>query len=392
MELTHTLDLEKAIAAVNLKPWVAPGGFFCWSLMPGADVGYLTSPECRARLGYGFQGFQVVPSESCVSVAVIRPPSQFMKFFLGEWVPVEEPVFVSCEEIRETLPLWSGSIKFRLKLEQIPEHYNLSVSVGTPQETATTQLTVDIPAALSGSPFVSQIKLGYSVALGDMVDYALTFALPERLSKPVKLTRTVIVGDDSTSVILPPGIAKDKIEDVSFLAPGSFFIGASVGESKIQLTRAVAPGSRGVLMFSFKPEVEAAGEIFQVSSTPSIALMSIEEKNRQYIPFPEWVKAANRKEFKWDATYSFDQVVEVVAIAQEGKDVRAICDKLLSIIDDPETAFLEMHPWGKKIPISLAGGVDSGTKLRVLPGLNVQSFRIVLGGLVRGAIGDIKGN
>lgn len=391
MELVHTLDLEKSIATVNLKPWVAPGGFFCWSLVPGASVGYLTSPECRARLGYGFQGFQVVPSEGWVSVAVIRPPNQFMRFFLGEWVPVEEPVFVSCEEIRETLPLWSGSIKFRLKLEQIPDRYNLSVSVGTPQEIATRQLAIDIPAALSGSPFVSQIKLGYSVALGDMVDYALTFALPERLSKPVKLTRTVIVADDGVSVALPPGIAKDKIESASFLAPGSFFVGASVQESKILLNRTVTPGSRGVLMFSFKPEVEAAGDIFQVSSTPSIALMSIEEQNRQYVVIPEWVKAANGKEFKWDAVYSFDQVVEVVAIAQEGKDVRAICDKLLHIIDDPETAFLELHPWGKKIPISLAGGVDSGTKLKVLPGLNVQSFRIVMGGLVRGAIGNTKG-
>jgi hypothetical protein len=392
MELTHTLDLEKAINITNLKPWTAPGGFFCWSLAPGASIGYLTSPECRARLGYGFQGFQVVPSEGWVSVAVIRPPNQFMKFFLGEWIPVEEPVFVSCEAIRETLPLWSGSIKFRLKLEQIPENYSLSVSVGTPQEIATRQLTVDIPAALSGSPFVSQIKLGYSVALGDMVDYALSFALPERLGQPVKLTRTVIVGDDGVSVALPPGIAKDKIESASFLAPGSFFVGASVQESKILLNRTVTPGSRGVLMFSFKPEVEAAGDIFQVSSTPSIALMSIEEKNRQYTVLPEWIKAANQKEFKWIAAYSFDQVVEVVAIAQEGKDVRAICDKLLSIIDNPETAFLELHPWGKKIPISIAGGVDSGTKLRVLPGLNVQSFRIVLGGLVRGAIGDIKGS
>lgn len=392
MEVIHTLDLEKSIATVNLKPWVAPGGFFCWSLVPGANVGYLTSPECRARLGYGFRGFQVVPGEGWISVAAIRPPDQFMKFFLGEWVPVQEPVFVSCEEIRETLPLWSGSIKFRLKLEQIPDRYNLSVSVGTAQEIATKQLAVDIPTALSGSPFVSEIKLGYSVALGDMVDYALTFALPERLSKPVKLTRTVIVGDDGASVALPPGIAKDKIEDVSFLAPGSFFIGASVGESKIQLNRTVAPGSRGVLMFSFKPEVEAAGDIFQVSSTPSIALMSVEEKNRQYTVLPEWVKAANRKEFKWDAAYSFDQVVEVVAIAQESKDVRAICDKLLSIINDPETAFLEMYPWGKKLPISLAGGVDSGSKLRVLPGLSVQSFRIVLGGLVRGASGSVTGD
>lgn len=392
MELVHNLDLEKALITVNLKPWTAPGGFFCWSLLPEADVGYLTSPECRARLGYGFQGFQVVPSEGWVSVAVIRPPNQFMRFSLGEWVPTEQPVFVSCEEIRETLPLWSGSIKFRLKLEQIPDRYNLSVSVGTPQEIATQQLAVDIPAALSGSPFVSQIKLGYSVALGDMVDYALSFALPERLGTPVKLTRTVIVGDDGVSVTLPPGIAKDKIESVSFLAPGSFFVGASVQESKILLNRMVAPESRGVLMFSFKPEVEAAGEIFQVSSIPSIALMSIEEQNRQYIPFPEWVKAAHGSEFKWDATYSFDQVVEVVAIAQERKDARTICDKLLNIIDDPETAFLEMHPWGKKIPISIVGGVDSGTKLRVLPGLNVQSFRIVLGGLVRGAIGSVQGS
>ena len=50
-----------------------------------------------------------------------------------------------------------------------------------------------------------------------------------------------------------------------------------------------------------------------------------------------------------------------------------------------------MYVWGKKIPISIAGGVDSGTKLRVLPGLNVQSFRIVLRGLIRGASGRVKG-
>lgn len=333
-----------------------------------------------------------MPSESWVSVAAIKPPNQFVAFQADEWIEVTEPVFVSCEEIRQTLPKWSGSLKFQLKIEQIPDRYSLPVAVTASAETATNQFSIDIPDALSGSPFVSEIKLGYSVAISDIVDYALTFALPDRLKNSVKLTRTVIVGDDGTSLPIPPGIAKDKIEDPSFLTPGEFVIGASVQESKIVLSRPSVPNARGVLIFSFKSEVEPAGEIFQVSSTPSVALMAIEEQNRQYVVLPERVKAANRREFKWDAVYTFDQIVEVVVIAQEGKDARAICDSLLNIINDPETAFLELHPWGKKIPISIAGGVNSGAKLRVLPGLNVQSFRIVLGGLIRGASGKILEN
>jgi hypothetical protein len=313
-----------------------------------------------------------------------------MQFQANAWVETAEPVFVSCEEIRQTLPLWAGSVKFRLKIERIPDRYGLSVSVNTPPGIATK--IVQVPEALTGSPFVSQIKLGYSVAISDIVDYALTFALPDRLGNSVELTRTVIVGDDGISLALPPGIAKEKIEAAAFLAPGSFLIGVTVQESKLVLNRTAAPGSRGVLVFSFKPTVEPAGEIFQVSSVPSIALMSVEEQNRQYVAVPEWIKAADRKEWKWDAAYTFDQVVEVVAIGQESKDTRVICDNLLATINNRETAFLEMHPWGKKIPISIAGGVDSGTKLRVLPGLNVQSFRIVLRGLIRGASGRVKGS
>lgn len=392
MELVHVLNLEKSTATANLKPWVAPGGFFCWSLTPESLVGYLTSPELKARLGYNFRGFQVVPSEGWVSVAVIKPPDRFMTFHLGEWIETETPTFVSCEEIRETLPMWSGSVKFRLKIEQIPDHYSLPVIVTTPVETTTTLLAIDTPDALLGSPFVSEIKLGYSVAISDIVDYALTFALPDRLKEPVKLTRTVIVADDGISLALPPGIAKDKIMNPLFLAPDALVVTATVQESRILLNSPNIPNTRGVLIFSFAPEVESAGEIFQVSSIPSIALMAIEEQNRQYVVAPEWVKAANRHEFKWDAVYTFDQVVEVTVIAQEGKDVRAICDSLLNIINNPETAFLEMHPWGKKIPISIAGGINSGTKLKVLPGLNVQSFRIVLGGLVRGAAGRVLGS
>lgn len=378
MEIVHSLDLEQAIAHTNLRPWRALGGFFCWGLAEDAQIGYLTTPECRARLSYNFQGFQVLPSEGWVSVAPIKPPNQPMRFHLGEWVVSIEPVFVSCETIRQTLPRWSGSVKFILKIEQIPKRFNLSIS---------------IPTSLAGStPFVSEVKLGFSVAISDMVDYALSFALPDRLGKSVSLTRTANVGSDGISLALPPGIAKDKISNVSFLIPGQSLINGTVGVLVIVLTKSVPPGTRGVLLFSFTPTVEAAGEIFQVSDVPSIALMSIEEQNRQYIVVPEWVKSANQKEFKWDAAYTFDQVVEVVAIAQELKDARTICDKLLAIVGDRETAFLEMHPWGKKIPISQAGGVDSGSKIRTLPGLNAQSFRIVLGGLVRGAIGTLKGN
>lgn len=418
MEIVHSLDLEQAIIHTNLRPWRAPGGFFCWGLTPGSQIGYLTTPECRARLSYNFQGFQVLPSEGWVSVAPIKPPNQPMRFHLGEWVASPEPAFVSCETIRETLPQWSGSVKFILKLEQIPKQFNLSIS---------------IPASLAGStPFVSEVKLGFSVAISDMVDYALSFALPDRLGKSVNLTRTANVGEDGISLVLPPGIAKDKISNFSFLIPGQSLIGGTVGtlsltqslegitfvvksvpllipgqsltggtvgalsltqsSGRITLAKSVPPGTRGVLLFSFTPTVEAAGEIFQVSDVPSIALMPIEEQNRQYIVVPEWVKSANQKEFKWNAAYTFDQVVEVVAIAQEGKDARAICDKLLAIVGDRETAFLEMYPWGKKIPISQAGGINSGSKIRTLPGLNTQSFRIVLGGLVRGAIGTLKGN
>ncbi|MEG3880991.1 hypothetical protein QT972_26865 [Microcoleus sp. herbarium7] len=378
MEIVHSLDLEQSIAHTNLKPWRAPGGFFCWGLTEGVQIGYLTTPECRARLSYNFKGFQVMPCEGFVSVAPIKPPNQPMRFHLGEWVAATDPVFVSCETIRETLPRWSGSIKFILKIEQIPKQFNLSIN---------------IPTALAGStPFVSEVKLGFSVAISDMVDYALSFALPDRLGKSVNLTRTANVGSDGISLALPPGIAKDKIEAVSFLIPDQYLLGANVEAAGITLHKKITPGTRGVLLFLFTPTVEAAGEIFQVSDIPSIALMSIEEQNRQYIVVPEWVKSANQKEFKWDAAYTFDQVVEVVAIAQEGKDARAICDKLLAIVGDRETAFLEMHPWGKKIPISIAGGVDSGSKIRTLPGLSAQSFRMVLGGLVRGAIGTVKGS
>ncbi len=391
MELTHTLDLERAIAPTNLKPWIS-AGFFCWSLAPGETTGYLTTPECRARLGYNYQGFQVVPSEGWVSVAPIKPPNQPMRFKLGEWVETSEPIFVSCEQIRETLPLWSGSIKFKLKIEKIPEQYNVPISVGTLQETQTVQFPVSLPAALTGSPFVSHIKLGFSVATNDMVDYALSFALPERLGKPVELTRTANAGADGLSLALPPGVAKEKIANVSFLIPGQFLIKATASDSAVVLDRTVTPGTRGVLMFNFLPTVEAAGEIFQVADIPSVALLPIEEQNQQHSTGAEWVKVANRKEFKWDASYTFDQVIEVAAIAQERKDTQTICDRLLAIVVDRETAFLEMHPWGKKLPISLAGGVNSGSKLRTLPGLNVQSFRIVVGGLVRGAIGNVKGN
>ena len=390
MEIIHTLDLEQSIATTNLRPWIAPGGSFYWSLTEGVNVGYLTSPECRARLGYNFQGFEVMPNESWVRVAPVKPPNHFMRFQAGAWVETAEPAFVSCEEIRQTLPLWAGAVKFRLKVERIPDRYELPVSVNTPQGIATKVVPIAVPKALSGSPFVSQIKLGYSVAISDMVDYALTFALPDRLGNSIKLTRTVIVGGDGISLALPPGIAKEKIEAAAFLAPGSFLIGVTVQESKLVLNKTTAPGSRGVLVFSFKPTVEPAGEIFQVSSVPSIALMAVEEQNRQYLAVPEWIKAADRKEWKWDAAYTFDQLVEVVAIGQESKDARAICDSLLAIINNRETAFLEMHPWGKKIPISIAGGVDSGARLKVLPGLHVQSFRIVMGGLVRGASSKIQ--
>jgi hypothetical protein len=392
MEIVHILDLERSPAQTNLKPWIASSGFFCWGLMPGKTVGYLTTPECQARLGYNFQGFQIVPYEAWVSVAVIRPPNQPMRFEDGMWVETTDPVFVNCETIRETLPMWGGSIKFILKIEQIPDRYNLPVTIGTPQENYTTNFTVDVPPALTGTPFVSQVKLGFSVASGDMVDYGLNFALPNRLGKPVELTRTVIVGEDGISLAMPPGIAKEKISNVSFLAPGLCLIPATVGESAIMLKKQFIPGTRGVLVFSFTPIIEAAGEIFQVSDIPSIALMPIEEQNRQYMNIPEYIKVANQKRFKWEGVYTFDQVVEITVIAQDAKDTRTMCDRLLAIINSQETAFLEMHPWGKKIPISLVGGVDSGTKLRVLPGLNVQSFRIVLGGLVRGAIGTVLEN
>ena len=392
MEIVHSLDLEQAIAPISLRPWRAPGGFFCWGLAEDAQIGYLTTPECRARLSYNFQGFQVLPSEGWVSVAPIKPPNQPMRFHLGEWVVSTEPVFVSCETIRQTLPRWSGSLKFILRIERIPKQFNLPVNIATSQGSHLSQRLVNVPSTLVGTPFVSEVKLGFSVAISDMVDYALSFALPDRLGKSVNLTRTANVGEDGISLVLPPGIAKDKISNVSFLIPGQFLINGIVGALSITLAKSVTPGTRGVLLFSFTPTVEAAGEIFQVSDVPSIALMSIEEQNRQYIVVPEWVKSANQKEFKWDAAYTFDQVVEVVAIAQELKDARTICDKLLAIVGDRETAFLEMHPWGKKIPISQAGGVDSGSKIRTLPGLNAQSFRIVLGGLVRGAIGTLRGN
>lgn len=317
--------------------------------------GEMLTPLLTPRMASDYLGFELRPTEQNITVALYKSPSEPYAFNGDRWLASPSPTFYTADQIRQTLSAWAGPLQFRLKLER---HSN------------------------GDSPRLHELKVGYEVP-GDRLSYLIDLALPNFFSVPVQLTRWVRPSPDGLSVPLPSSFTPNRLSNVKVLSPELKPQPGTVVTNptpKITLGTAI-PQQPSRLIFDFKPKVSHQPGFYQITESPCVVLRLLDGINYRRMTAEDSIRLPNGQSRLWQTTYLYDQPVEVLVIASEMEDARAIANQLMQRVSS--LGHINAPPSALELPLHLIQGIRSGDVLEQ-NNLITLSFRMALLSMTEG--------
>lgn len=353
--IIQTLELSRKAALPEVNNIVRSQGVLV--IADDSSQGELLTPLLTPRMASDYLGFELRPSasEQNITVALHKSPNHPYNFNGNSWMPSSEPTFYTPDQIRQTLPAWAGPLQFRLKLER---HSN------------------------GDSPQLQELKVGYEVP-GDRLSYLIDIALPHFFSVPVQLTRWVRPSSDGLSVPLPSSFTPDRLSSVKVLSPelrpqpGTV---VTTPTPRITLSTPI-PQQPSRLIFQFKPRATHQPGVYQITELPCVVLRLLDGTNYRRMATEDSIRLPDGQSRLWQTTYLYDQPVEVLVIASEMEDARAIANQLMQRVSS--LGHIDAPPSALEIPLHLTQGIRSGDVLEQ-NNLITLSFRVALLNMTEG--------
>lgn len=296
---------------------------------PGKDRGQILTPGVFPRLLERWEGFEILPSEKGIVVAIAgyETNDPYREFYEGEWVESPVPVYYTPDEMRSRIGAWQGGAKFLLRLDGWIDSR------------------------------VTEIKIG-AHTVGNLLSYLMLFALPKLLATPVTLTRQVKPSPDGLKISVPPGFKPDKISNVKVLTipdhktvKGNVVVSPAGGG--ITLEEAI-PVQTTFLTFDYTPGISSydSQEIEQITEIPSVSVRVAEAKNPRQVRGEDWVRVDESNSKIWCAVFQQDIEIEIKVIAATLADTREIAEGIASKLG---RGFVALPAYGLNVGIRMIG-------------------------------------
>ncbi len=320
-------------------------------LADGEDSGWLLTPPISPTMAIAYQGFDLLPMEQGIRVAVRRPFDSWCRWLAGQWVSHDTPTYYTAGQLRDYLVDWVGEIQFQIEMTR-----------GTDGR----------------SPQLRVLRVAYEV-MGDFLHYLIEWALVPWCRMEVPLIRNAMTRDGIT-VGIPERLNPAQISSIKALKPGERLVEASLLENpvRILLANPVTPGMVQ-LQFRYAPVTEHVTGMFQVEEVPVVLLRLLQGENYRRVNTTDWVRTSGDRAKIWHCVHQYDQPVEIEVLAHSFDDARSIAQMIAAQVDTD--GFLVVQAYGLTIYIRMRSPIQPGETLQQEGNLFSLKFRISLLGL-----------
>lgn len=376
----------------------------------------LTPPTAIApEWGHTFEGFEVLPREVNIEVAIRHPRlKKYFKFYdfwseattLEEWAqiqieqyprwkPVDTPVFLKCEELRELLPYWSGPLQLYIRLRLTKPEESWGIPPQWYSQAPPTYIWKGILHSPNGlNPEVSEVKVGFNV-LDEGSSYLLKYALPELLRVEPLLYRNVYVPleDEQDTYFQLDNLDLQKARSPHIVFPGYPPLPLEKQENalilkryyKVELLRELndrqtpgttTQGAPARVSFLYEPKTEPVlfdRGIFQISEVPSI-VVSLRQADRTYRLPDEYIRG-HKCLYRIQRIRS-DLTFEVTAIASSEEELASILEKVRGKCEGD--AKIDLTPWGTSSVVAKMSQVTYQPKTGTLETQRSAGFELTI--------------
>lgn len=323
-------------------------------LTKGENTGELLAPDFFPRAADRYEGFEILPGEQGIRVAIGKPGWQPYKLADEDWVPAAELTFYEPEFIRIHLPKWRGSFQFRLRLER----------------------------QNGQTPVVTGYRIGYHVG-GSVLSYLLDLGLPTFFDQPVELFRLARSID---GVRLPPlkGIAPDKIGSIRVmpLVDGEAMTIGTLTQQGITLAKPIPVDRPARVIFIYRPLVDFEDGLYQVTEVPCVLIRLGRIENQKKPNTWDSVRLPANRTKLWKPIYLFDQLIEIGVIGISAEDCWAIGQKLEAVVTNLGRVIAPT--FGLEFPIMVSSPMTKGVSPPIQGNVEIWNFGVRILGLFEG--------
>ena len=271
-----------------------------------------------ASLACNFRGFEVLPREEGVTIALSRSDTPY-KFEGDRWTETAALTYQTPDELRSRIPEWAGPVTFHLHV-----------------------IASDPP------PLIREVNITYD-GMVSPDGFVWQFALPERLKMLVSIPTIATSKDEVLS--FTSQLNSDRVFSVKIGSPSGFFDG--IRDGKVW-TCPNFPNGVGRAIVQYDLPVEFAEGPHQVSHLP-VALVRMGETTRLMEPWGNVRVATDGDTAVHRARRTYNRLYEISAIARETDIALAIAKQLIAELGN--NPVLNITPTGKQMAIYLSESV-----------------------------------
>ncbi len=317
----------------------------CWEAPIPPEKSWLF-PVFHPTLVVKYNAFATHP-ESGVRVALLKD-GVYYQFSAEDWQPVEEPVFYSPLQIRETIEHWCGPLEIEVEWTDCFE----------------------------------SLDIGYIVNV-DLEDWILQFGIAELLNFPVQLTE-ITYCNDGIHLLLPSNIEAARISDtIAQPLDGKCYQGDLDALCQTVTLSTPIPNGPVQLHFKVQPKIDYVDREHQVSELPCVTVERMQQVNRRANNWDYWALSNNSCGVVADINYhQYDLLIQITAIANQIKEARAIANQYIAHIE--EVGYIKAEPFGLKFNIITVGNLRENSFEEQEAYLPSASFTIKIFNLNRG--------
>lgn len=324
-----------------------------WRCQPGLESAVLIAPPFRALLAFEYLGFQVLPCEDGLMVALRVPGGAWQQFDGQQWGESAEPAWYACDRMREVLPRWMGAVQFAFKLSPRSLVAEVGVSFDVPGDLLAHLLDYGLPTLLCKKPFEGV----------------------ETDAPPTRFVRQVV---SSEAIAYPSEFDSRQVCQIRFVRPDLRIDVPLVKQGDVLVPEwEIPPGQPGWMTIDYAVPVVNfnASDSTQIEYVPCIGVKLLDPSavysiastsNALYVGHPEgktlWRNLIEQSVLE----------IQFNAIAREHADRDSIVRTLRSRL--MRKGAIPARPWGMEIPIRLSGTVSYSGGVQVLETLKSATF------------------
>lgn len=291
---TYTAGIDRPFANENITV-----DKNTYRVKTGSTTGTFTTPIYAPALLASFEGFDIIPRQENITIAVIKPgTSGYFYLSSNSWLPTATPIYQGIATIRGGLRYWSNeSIQFVVKI--------------------------------SGDATFRELALGYNVPV-DIFSYLVNFRIPAIFSQPFEYA--VTGKTDSTGKLnLPDGFSNIVNPVIRSLGASRDILPHTISGRTLVTTAFSQPV---LLSFNCVPSVKVVNTdlVHQITALPEVMLKVKQETNIKKGIREDHLEIPNNKEIVETLDYSADQEIEVAVIAKTDIDAMTIARILIGKI------------------------------------------------------------